>query len=354
MIKDPYFTVVTGVEVIREYPSGVKELLVEFEDASGFHETLEMIQDSKIALSIGRQSFFGGVTENYVRLYTPRPWEIKAGVIAREWPVWKFVLPSEGDPPPIEFPYHSRWRNTEYADRLCMYPVTNRPRTMWQVKEITVPSEGATSYLFRQYVYGPLPRGFCSFIHPGTYYLGGRGRCLMRVREDSDHRYWKDTRAYSLLRVISPEGEQRGYSFGYHDPFVWGPFWARRAFLDYGFYPFGTQEGDYLVFEVGAVHIGYTATIMIEFGDFADDYLYGFPEPPERPYQELQPYPLNPFLIIWSVPDIYHSGEGQCDFWLPRRRPCRFVSIGDPVDWPEPSSQGNTAGLNEVAFGESV
>jgi hypothetical protein len=127
----------------------------------------------------------------------------------------------------------------------------------------------------------------------------------------------------------------------------WGFSWAAHLFAGIDVWPtFGTEDGDYLVYEVGIQHWGGGAIVEIEFGDFADDFLQ---YPPH-----LEPRSLNPFLTVWSAPDLYHTGEGQGDFWLPRRRPCRFVSIGDPVDWPEPSSQGNTAGLNEVAFGESV
>jgi hypothetical protein len=123
--------------------------------------------------------------------------------------------------------------------------------------------------------------------------------------------------------------------------------------MDPLFGSFGTEEGDYLVYEIGCFQPprGGSVVVEVEFGDFSDEFCtYTYPS-----YVPVQTsYSVNPFLTIWSFmrPDL--TGEGQGDFWLPRRRPCRFVSIGEPVDWPEPSSQGNTGSLNEVAFGEYV
>jgi hypothetical protein len=345
MIKEPYYT-----KILHDYPA-FEWVDVELEDGSGFQDTMDMIQEAKIALFIVDQPYYGPVTGNYIM----RHWsvnDIKANQGVREWYLWKFVLPSEGYPP-IEIPYSTRWHDTSYADRVWMYPITSRPRTMWQIRRLELPSrDSITNVLIRQYVYGPMPKGFWCFDASQKYWPI-LGPCTGFVRNLARGRIVSTLGAvysYGTYRIVSPDGIVRQEQ-GYVTPWGWPHRWGVIHFSLTGgatmvSKSFGTEEGDYLVFEIGVQQTKSPVIIEIEFGDFADDFLQYHTDP--------EPRSLNPFLTVWSAPDLYHTGEGQCDFWLPRRRPCRFVSIDEPVDWPEPSSQGNAAGLNEVAFGESV
>jgi len=347
MIKEPYHT-----KILHDYPA-FEWVDIELEDGGGFQDTMGMIQEDRVALFIVDQPYVGSVTGSHITHYWNLS-DIKAGQGVSEWFLWKFVLPSEGYPP-IEVPYSPTWNDTSYADRVWMSPITSRPRTMWQVRQLELPRRSSTTdVLIRQYVYGPMPKGFWCFnanqkYYPTTVYTG-HVCSLIRGRRVST-----SGTVYSreLYRIASSSGAVRQEQ-GYVASSYWSSSWRTHTFGGYTqngarvSKVFGTEEGDYLIFEVGVRQAATTTgvTIEIEFGDFADDFLQYRTDP--------EPRSLNPFLTIWSAPDVYHTGEGQGDFWLPRRRPCRFVSIGESVDWPEPSSQGNTGSLNEVAFGESV
>jgi hypothetical protein len=358
MIKQPYYT-----KILHDYPA--KQLVdIEIEDSSGFQATMDLIQEPIVPVMVGKApSAYAQGYGNYIRdVYTYVP--IKAGQWVHELGLWKFVLPSEGSPD-VELPFGSLWHETHYADRVKMALITDRPRTIWRVRQFDLPNRTTeTHVLFRQYVYGPLPKGFLCFPwRPADEYweyATGYSTSMIRARI-SPGNAWVGPR--SLLRVVSPSGEERRalpnyFAVGAFSSTRWRTYWIKGSSIA-GMDPLGvfnTEEGDYLVYEIGCSQSprGRSVVVEVEFGDFSDEfctYTYTYPSyyPPVQ-----TPYSVNPFLTVWTIMRPNLIGEGQGDFSLPRRRPCRFVSIGEPVEWPEPSSQGNTAGLNEVSFGEYV
>jgi hypothetical protein len=352
MIKQPYYT-----KILHDYPAN-QWADIELEDGSGFQATMDLIQEPIVAMMVGKApNSYRQVSGNYIPNFYPYE-PIKAGQWAHEFGLWKFVLPSEGSPA-VQLPFSSFWHETQHADRVWMAPITNRPRTMWHVRQFDLPNRSVGTYvLFRQYVYGPLPKGFLCFPwEVGDQYESGYSTSMIRAKVSSSTAI---VGPRTLLRVLSPSGEERkaqseNFATARFWSTSWRNYWLRGGSngMDPLFGPFGTEEGDYLVYEIGCYQPprGGSVVVEVEFGDFADEFCtYTYPT-----YTPVQmSYSVNPFLTVWSLMRPNLIGEGQGDFWLPRRRPCRFVSIDEPVDWPETSSQGNTAGLNEVAFGESV